>query len=1010
MANKRFGSKRGSMAALSQPQFFAFEERPEKKVELTPAQKIAKFVRVLMSTSSTDDNDLLRSVLTAWLTEATSVKSDFEKLLRSRAFKNLTVVKRPSSRPVTMAQAPRHMQSRPASGAGLKSGSTAGRIALNPELKRGAAYRPGSSAGSRPGSSAGSRTDSTAGLGQNGLAASLPDLNGLAAHRHPLPSKPPPERLLPFEGGVAVEELLKMFRDVVNVGRGMVSIAWMDAATKLIRFHGVNVNTRDRDGVGMVHCLAKCKFFNSSLGASLAQLMVEVKANAHDADASGLTPLQLALKNGNSIVGRALLKHGPGLINQVADAQAIQWAEQGNEAWMTSIMVATAEDRESLALFQKWIQQWKSEDSPMEDQKRTQRTAKLMDIGPHGAVIQGHDTTVERLLANGADPCASLSDGTTVLHLAAKLDHTRILVILVRAKADIDALDDQHRTPLCVAAGSEAADSVETLLMLRANPAIYDQHGETPLIVATKRAREFRTTGAVESESIQLSRALRASRALRLKQEPWEFLEAELTRPVSSLYKDIELQKFSELCTETLEDKNPVGLETLFASSEKMNMKNEKLQAHLNQTGAGHRASTFAMKLSPKENISVKIRLAALIRKGFGSIDAPILGPQGFPALNDRLQLRSQLYEDNIIAQVISDKVVAPLMELLADQDLSDDLHGCKLKSFARYILGSGVVDLMKQRVSRSIISAESRISGVLNAGIHAATECLDALTPEVRGLVNSGQAWGELHQAHAHGESPVRWAQGSIAQAIGALLAVRAVDSPKELIQVIQKRLKQDRHEFGKEGSFWRFTYALWLQTLARKVDASFQEKMQALAHLFIRRNRDVIIHKAKHYAGPIKSLDNIVLRQGQYLDRTKKLYPLFGDRLAAGGVCDISRCSLTFDTPEQIRDCFNRLLQMNLRDDGAEAVMYRNRFHPKAVVSDPLTAITVNVAVPVPLSNYLHLCEVQLHLTQAIDAKRSFHLLKAADLGHREPTVTNFNSSSKSRASNVGMAATRA
>ena len=81
--------------------------------------------------------------------------------------------------------------------------------------------------------------------------------------------------------------------------------------------------------------------------------------------------------------------------------------------------------------------------------------------------------------------------------------------------------------------------------MLRANPAIYDQHGETPLIVATKRAREFRTTGAVESESIQLSRALRASRALRLKQEPWEFLEAELTRPVSSLYKDIELQKFS---------------------------------------------------------------------------------------------------------------------------------------------------------------------------------------------------------------------------------------------------------------------------------------------------------------------------------------------------------------------------------------------------------------------------------------------------------------------------------
>lgn len=257
-----------------------------------------------------------------------------------------------------------------------------------------------------------------------------------------------------------------------------------------------------------------------------------------------------------------------------------------------------------------------------------------------------------------------------------------------------------------------------------------------------------------------------------------------------------------------------------------------------------------------------------------------------------------------------------------------------------------------------------------------------------------------------------MRWAQASIAHAIGALLAIGAVDHPRDLCQVIQWRLAKDSVEFGKEGSFWRFAYALWLQTLARRVDAAFQEKMQAVAFSLNQRFRDVVVARAYHRAAPIKALDAMLLRQGQYLERTKKLYPLFGDRLASGGLCDICRCSLTFDTPEQIRDCFHRLTQMTLSEDGLEAVMYRNRFHPKAVVTDPLTPITLVVAVPVPdtgSTGCLHLCEVQLHLAVAIETKRSLSLSKSANSDPGQTFTDPKAMAKKARSSHIGMTAPR-
>lgn len=351
-------------------------------------------------------------------------------------------------------------------------------------------------------------------------------------------------------------------------------------------------------------------------------------------------------------------------------------------------------------------------------------------------VAQGHHITVARLLANGADPYAALSDGTTVAHLAAKLNHHRIIVLLIEAKAHIDARDGQGNTPLCVAAENEAADTIETLLHLKANPGIYNNQGETPLIIAMKRARGFKAQGLDESESIELSRALRASRALRTKHEPWGILEAELNKSLETLRKDVEFNAFYEAAMEKTHEKDPAGLYN---------------DVHINQAVSGHKESKRgAPPVNPTQTSQMKVKLVALIRRGFGAVNAPILGPDGFPALNDRMQLRSQLFEDPVIAQVICERILTPLMELLSEQELSDDVQGCRLRSFARYILKCGVVQKMRQSVARAVISAETRINGVLSMAIAHATECLENLTPEVRGLVNCGQAWVEVHQTRA--------------------------------------------------------------------------------------------------------------------------------------------------------------------------------------------------------------------------------------------------------------------
>ena len=104
------------------------------------------------------------------------------------------------------------------------------------------------------------------------------------------------------------------------------------------------------------------------------------------------------------------------------------------------------------------------------------------------AVSEGLAKVVEVLLEHGADPnVANPQDGGTSLHAAAFEKHPRVTQVLLAHGANVEARDENGRTPLWHAAfekGKRSLDVARALIEAGADPNAADQTGETPLIRA----------------------------------------------------------------------------------------------------------------------------------------------------------------------------------------------------------------------------------------------------------------------------------------------------------------------------------------------------------------------------------------------------------------------------------------------------------------------------------------------------------------------------------------------
>jgi ankyrin repeat protein len=142
------------------------------------------------------------------------------------------------------------------------------------------------------------------------------------------------------------------------------------------------------------------------------------------------------------------------------DAQLIQAAKDGNLSTVQTLLAQGADI----------------------NAKGKYGTTALMD-----AVRKGHTKIVEVLLANGADVNAKDDKlGSTALMSAAMKGHTETVEALLAKGADVNAKDKDGFTALTFAAFSGNTKTVEVLLAQGADVDAKDKDGETALMLATQ--------------------------------------------------------------------------------------------------------------------------------------------------------------------------------------------------------------------------------------------------------------------------------------------------------------------------------------------------------------------------------------------------------------------------------------------------------------------------------------------------------------------------------------------
>jgi len=204
----------------------------------------------------------------------------------------------------------------------------------------------------------------------------------------------------------------------------------------------------------------------------------------------GITPLQVAERQGRGEIAALLLRHGAipteqekqllqavrdrrvDTIEELLDATPVL-AQVRDKRWRSLLHMAAEHDFLDLARLAL------ARGVPVNGRDRVRQRTPL-----HEAAARGRLGIALTLISAGADIRAVDFLGRTPLHAAAAAGRVPLAASLIDRGLSVDVRDDSGRTPLFDAAGHDRADMVEALIAWGADVNAADKQGITPLHAA----------------------------------------------------------------------------------------------------------------------------------------------------------------------------------------------------------------------------------------------------------------------------------------------------------------------------------------------------------------------------------------------------------------------------------------------------------------------------------------------------------------------------------------------